>query len=199
MRRSRGAHLAAALLAMLSIGMGAVALAPSGAEAQLRDPPLGWDMWDPGWTQRDTWRPERMDRNLRWRMTRHWAFMQDGVPAPYRGAHNPLPQMPDVIREGRAAYLENCASCHDPSGTGHGEAGLALSPSPALLAHLIRMPRAVDEYLMWTIAEGGEPFGTQMPAFKGKLTEDQIWKIITYMRAGFPGDPVADEADDDRP
>lgn len=97
MRRSREAQLAAALLAMLSIGLGAVPLYPSEAEAQLRDPPLGWDMWDPGWTQRDTWRPERMDRNLRWRMTRHWAFMQDGVPAAYRGAQNPMPQMPDVI------------------------------------------------------------------------------------------------------
>ena len=25
-----------------------------------------------------------------------------------------------------------------------------------------------------------------MPAFKGALTEEQIWQIVTYMRAGFP-------------
>jgi mono/diheme cytochrome c family protein len=69
---------------------------------------------------------------------------------------------------------------------GHGEAGLALYPSPALLADLIRMPRAVDEYLLWTISEGGEPFATAMPAFKDKLTREQIWQIVTFMRAGFP-------------
>ena len=47
--------------------------------------------------------------------------------------------------------------------------GNALYPSPALLAHLLRMPQAVDEYLLWAISEGGDPFGTAMPAFKGPL------------------------------
>ena len=55
-----------------------------------------------------------------------------------------------------------------------------------LLAHLIRMPDAVDEYLLWAISDGGKPFGTKMPAFKDALTEEQIWQIVTYMRAGFP-------------
>jgi mono/diheme cytochrome c family protein len=48
------------------------------------------------------------------------------------------------------------------------------------------MPDAVDEYLLWAISEGGKSFGTNMPAFKDALTEEQIWQIITYMRAGFP-------------
>jgi hypothetical protein len=48
------------------------------------------------------------------------------------------------------------------------------------------MPQTVDEYLLWAIAEGGRPFGTAMPAFKDALTREQIWQIITYMRAGFP-------------
>jgi mono/diheme cytochrome c family protein len=44
----------------------------------------------------------------------------------------------------------------------------------------------VDEYLLWTIAEGGVQFGTGMPAYREVLTERQIWWIVTYMRAGFP-------------
>jgi mono/diheme cytochrome c family protein len=119
-------------------------------------------------------------------MTRHQAFIKNGVPAAYRAARNPLAKTPDTIREGSVLYAENCASCHDASGLGRGEAGLALYPSPALLAHLIRMPDAVDAYLLWAISDGGKPFGTKMPAFKDTLTEDQIWRIITYMRAGFP-------------
>jgi mono/diheme cytochrome c family protein len=186
MNRNRRASWIAALLVALSMGLAFAALYPSGARAQLRDPPLGWDMWDPGWTRRDSWDPQRADQSLRWRMTRHQAFMKEGVPAAYRTARNLMTKTPETIREGSVLYAENCASCHGASGWGHGEAGLALYPSPALLAHLIRMPDAVDEYLLWSISDGGKPFGTKMPAFKDALTEEQIWQIITYMRAGFP-------------
>jgi mono/diheme cytochrome c family protein len=119
-------------------------------------------------------------------MTRHETFMRDGVPTAYRGARNPMSRTPDTVREGGALYAKECAICHDASGMGHGDAGLALYPSPALLAHLLRMPQAVDEYLLWAISEGGEPFGTAMPAFKEALASEEIWQIITYMRAGFP-------------
>lgn len=69
---------------------------------------------------------------------------------------------------------------------GDGEAGKSLTPSPALLAYLIQRPFAADEYLLWSISEGGKPFGTGMPAFKDTLKRDQIWKIIAFMRGGFP-------------
>jgi mono/diheme cytochrome c family protein len=45
---------------------------------------------------------------------------------------------------------------------------------------------AVDEYLLWTISEGGKPFDTDMPAFKDVLTPEEIWQVIAFMRAGFP-------------
>jgi hypothetical protein len=64
--------------------------------------------------------------------------------------------------------------------------GKALSPSPALLAYMITKPIAVDEYLLWSISEGGKQFGSAMPSFKETLPREDIWKIITYMRAGFP-------------
>ena len=59
-------------------------------------------------------------------------------------------------------------------------------PSPALLNRFVQMPMAGDEYLLWAISEGGNQFGTDMPAFKDVLSEDEIWTIVTYMRAGFP-------------
>jgi mono/diheme cytochrome c family protein len=186
MKRTRTGPRIAGVRAAFGLALAAAALAPGPARAQLAEPPLGWDMWDPGWTRRDAWQPERMDESLRWRTTRHQAFLRDGVPAAYRGVSNPLRSTPEIIREGGALYLERCAGCHDPAGMGHGDAGLALYPSPALLADLIRMPQAVDEYLLWAIAEGGAPFGTRMPAFKDALSQEQIWQIIAYMRAGFP-------------
>ena len=47
-------------------------------------------------------------------------------------------------------------------------------------------PIAVDEYLLWSISEGGRQFDTEMPAFKGTLSREEIWKVIAFMRAGFP-------------
>ncbi len=51
---------------------------------------------------------------------------------------------------------------------------------------MIRRPISVDEYLLWTVSEGGKEFGSEMPAFKEQLSREEIWHIIAYMRAGFP-------------
>jgi hypothetical protein len=75
---------------------------------------------------------------------------------------------------------------------GNGDLAQALSPSPALLAYLIQQPFAIDQYLLWSISEGGKQFGTAMPAFKDVLTEQQIWQIVAYLRAGFPA--IEDQA-----
>ncbi len=51
---------------------------------------------------------------------------------------------------------------------------------------MIKRRRSVDEYLLWTISDGGAQLGTEMPAYKEILTDNQIWQIVTYMRVGFP-------------
>jgi mono/diheme cytochrome c family protein len=48
-------------------------------------------------------------------------------------------------------------------------------------------PALKDDFFLWTISEGGAQFGSDMPAYKGVLREDQIWEMITYMRAAFEG------------
>ena len=164
----------------------ALTIAAPSTQAQFLDPPLGWDVWDPTWPDRDVWEKEDQDQAVRWRVERHNAYIDQGVSDEFRGANNPLPRIPSVLDAGGSLYQEHCASCHDATGQGHGEAGLTLYPSPALLAHLVRLPSRVDEYLLWTIAEGGGAFETEMPAFKDVLEIEQIWQIITYMRAGFP-------------
>lgn len=170
----------------------ALMLLTTEARAQHLDPPLGWDIWDPTWSTREVWKGESQDETLRWRRERHQIYIDQGVPEAYRDAGNPLARIPSVLEAGHALYVENCTSCHDEGGQGRGEAGLSLFPPPALLVHLIRLPSRVDEYLIWSIAEGGEPFASDMPAFKDTLDTEQIWQIVTYMRAGFP--PIGGEA-----
>ena len=183
--RRIGTRLALAIcgVAMLAVAVGSVFGSRSAAA---QTPPCCRDMWNPDWMQRDMWGPGQMGPGMRQRMARHWTFMHQGIPAVYRGARNPLSPDASTISEGRTLYQENCASCHGATGMGDREAAQALSPSPALLAYMIQMPMAVDEYMLWSISDGGEAFGSAMPAFKGALTNDEIWKIVTYMRAGFP-------------
>ena len=158
--------------------------------------PGGRDWWGPGWMGPGHMMPDGMGRDM-WgwgmmgpgqqaRMQRQWTYMNEGVPAPYRGARNPLRSTDQTLSSGATLYTQNCVRCHGPTGFGDGEEGRSLTPSPALLNYLVQMPMAGDEYLLWTVSEGGRRFGTDMPSFKDTLTEDQIWSIIAYMRAGFP-------------
>jgi mono/diheme cytochrome c family protein len=120
-------------------------------------------------------------------MVRHHQFMMGGVPEAYRSLTDPLPVNSEVISRGRAIYRDHCASCHGPSGLGDGEDGRELSPRPANLACLSRMPMMMDDsYLYWTIAEGGDAFGTAMPAHKDTLSSDEIWSVIRFLQAGLP-------------
>jgi mono/diheme cytochrome c family protein len=112
--------------------------------------------------------------------------MAGGVPLEYRSRRSPYPAATKVIHDGGKLYKSHCATCHGSNGLGDGEAGKDLTPSPAFLDYMIKRPRSVDEYLLWTISEGGAQFGTEMPAFKEILIEQQIWQIVSYMRAGFP-------------
>lgn len=146
------------------------------------------DRWNPWWTDHGMWGPGMITPGQRQRMTRHWSFMNTGLPKEYYGATNPLLPTSEVKEQGNLLYRQNCLKCHGAQGMGDGDIAHSLNPSPALLAHLIQMPMTVDGYLLWSISEGGDQFGTGMPAFKDKLPREVIWKIITFMRAGFPSE-----------
>lgn len=114
-------------------------------------------------------------------------YAREGLPAPYRGKSNPLATTVPVVIKGADLYNARCASCHGLMGFGNGVAGGALRPRPADLAWSLSSSEIKDDYLFWTIAEGGAQFGSNMPAYKNDLKEYQIWEIITYMRAAFEG------------
>ena len=159
----------------------------SGADDELRRELVpGLDIWSQERRPAPLWGAEAVRPDDLSRAKRHDEFMQAGVPLEYRSRRSPYPATTTAILDGGRLYKSHCAACHGPTGLGEGEASRDLTPPPALLAYLIDRPRSVDEYLLWTISEGGEQFGTEMPAFKDVLAERQIWQIVIYMRAGFP-------------
>jgi mono/diheme cytochrome c family protein len=169
----------------------AIAQAGSGPGAGQSAPPQAKepsvDYWQPLWMQRELWGPGNMPPGMRARLLRQTTYMHYGVQKDYQGAKSTVGTSKEVIAAGGKLYGEKCASCHGKDGLGDGQAPRSLLPSPALLAFMIQRPISVDEYLLWSISEGGKQFDTEMPAFKDALARDDIWKIIAYMRAGFSG------------
>ena len=92
-----------------------------------------------------------------------------------------------ALAEGQFLYTKmNCVGCHAHGGGGMG---------PALMDDKWRYGGRIDQ-IAATIAEG-RPNG--MPAWRGKLTEDQIWKLAAYVRSlsGQPSkDVVSSRADE---
>lgn len=148
-------------------------------------PPAGpSNLWEPGPSM--GWNLQSMNPAQRQRMVRSWTFINKEVPESYLSASNDVGYTTKAIAEGAPLYVANCKKCHGETGLGNGELAQDLTPSPALLAYLVQQPIAVDQYLLWSISEGGKKFDTAMPAFKTALTRVQIWQIIAYLRAGFP-------------
>jgi mono/diheme cytochrome c family protein len=181
--------LAIVVLVVVIVATLAAVRLPAGAQTpppQSRDQSV--DYWQPLWMQRELWGPGQMPPGMRARLLRHFTYMQYGVQKQYEGAKSTVGNSKGAIEAGGKLYAEKCATCHGKGGMGDGDPPRSLLPSPALLAFMIQRPVSVDEYLLWSIAEGGAQFQTEMPAFKDTLTQADIWMIIAYMRAGFPGD-----------
>jgi mono/diheme cytochrome c family protein len=98
------------------------------------------------------------------------------VPVDYAGLKNPLG--PGAAAKGAEVFQTNCEMCHGPQGHGDGPAGQSLNPKPRNLAEL--QTKAGDDFLFWRISTG-KP-GTSMVAWKGLLTDEQIWQVVSFIR-----------------
>lgn len=97
----------------------------------------------------------------------------------YGVLENPYAGDASAIATGRQLFLRyNCYGCHG------GRAGGGMGPN---LRDSIWSYGSSDTQLFSTITEG-RPAG--MPAWGGRLPEDQIWQLISYIRSlGTPQEP----------
>ena len=127
--------------------------------------------------------PPRWAANI----ARKQQVIMHGIPQQYATARDPLPDTDAKLRRGRRLFDAHCTGCHGWTGQGSGPEAFALVPAPADLEWLARTPKKRSEpYMYWSIAEGGRPFESDMPAFKDKLARNDIWAVIAYVRAGLP-------------
>ena len=106
------------------------------------------------------------------------------VPAEHAGKTNPFSAeaaeqgSAEAAEQGAEIFKTNCETCHGPQGHGDGPAGQSLDPKPKDLSELQKIN--ADDYLFWRISEG-KP-GTSMVAWKGILSEEQIWQVVSFIR-----------------
>ncbi len=85
---------------------------------------------------------------------------------------NPLARTWDVLDRGRTLFSDYCAQCHGLNGSGGSGANLRMAGDGILHK---------DAFLYWTIAQGGDPTGSDMPPFKSLLSPEQIWSLVLFL------------------
>jgi len=90
---------------------------------------------------------------------------------------NPIRKDEASVNAGRRLYDVNCAMCHGEGGKGDGPVASAYIPQPADLTSQ-RVQSLTDGDIFLRITNG---FGT-MPDFRKKLSPDERWQIVNYVR-----------------
>jgi|SRR5580658_9581634 mono/diheme cytochrome c family protein len=100
------------------------------------------------------------------------------APAKAKAMPNPIPATPQAIGAGMSIYMDRCQNCHGEDGNGKGERADKLSVQPADFTDAHAMSAQTDGELFWKISEGHRP----MPAFEKKLSEEERWQLVDYIR-----------------
>lgn len=90
---------------------------------------------------------------------------------------NPLPPTAQSIADGEAVFKTYCVMCHGVGGKGDGPVGQYFDPRPIDLTAGL-MDQLSDGQLFVMVTNG---IG-RMPPFRGDLTEEQRWQVVTYVR-----------------
>ncbi|MCS7050726.1 MAG: c-type cytochrome [Thermomicrobium sp.] len=80
---------------------------------------------------------------------------------------------------GRIVYVGSCAQCHGADADGKGWLGQLMYPPASPLNDADTRARS-DAELYWIIANGLSFVG--MPGFRDRLSEEQIWSVVSYLR-----------------
>jgi len=109
------------------------------------------------------------------------------VPTEAKERKNPLSTADVNLGATKQLYIDHCSDCHGDSGKGDGSEAMMYEPTPSDLTDTARMNKLTDGEIYYQITEGRKP----MPSFRKRLTEDQRWQMVIFVRslAGAPAPP----------
>jgi mono/diheme cytochrome c family protein len=99
------------------------------------------------------------------------------VPANFKTMKNPVTVGDASTKAGLALYTKNCASCHGRAGLGDGVKARSLKDFPGDFSKA-DFQKQSDGDLFYKTKTGRN----EMPKYEGKLTDEDIWNIVNYMR-----------------
>ncbi|MEK7277488.1 MAG: c-type cytochrome, partial [Chloroflexota bacterium] len=123
---------------------------------------------------------------------------QAKLPPEYAGLTSPFAvNDAEVVSAGRQTFRDNnCAVCHGSELKGDGDFSAALNPRPVNLTDpaLMSLPFVTDTYLFWRVSEGGSqtPFLSAMPMWKVKLSDEERWQLVAFIRSQTAVEAVAE-------
>ncbi|MDX9812874.1 MAG: cytochrome c [Bacteroidales bacterium] len=99
------------------------------------------------------------------------------VPAEFKNMKNPVASNEASIKAGGALYMKNCASCHGKTGLGDGVKSRALKDYAGDFSGAYYQNQTDGEHFYKT------KFGrNEMPKYEGKMSDEDIWNMVNYMR-----------------
>ena len=93
---------------------------------------------------------------------------------------NPIAYSADALKDGQAHFGHHCQICHGLDGQNTGVPFAAKMSPPVADLKDADVQGYTDGQLKWIIENGIEPSG--MPGWKGILEDDEMWKIVHYIR-----------------
>ena len=95
---------------------------------------------------------------------------------------NPLSADAATLAAGKAVFKDKCAGCHGPAGLGDGPDSEPEARADMDLTNPKRAGRNPDGVVYYKVLNGRrKPY--KMPSFKGELTDQQIWSVVTYAQS----------------
>lgn len=99
------------------------------------------------------------------------------VPEEYKTMKNPVEKNKISEKAGMSLYIKNCASCHGKTGLGDGVKSRTLKDFAGDFSGKYYQDQTDGEHFYKTRNGRGE-----MPKYEGKLTDEEIWQTVNYMR-----------------
>jgi mono/diheme cytochrome c family protein len=95
----------------------------------------------------------------------------------------PVPYTAKSIARGKQFYLIYCVACHDQDGKGLGRRDFSGTPPADLTDPDAWSHGTSPEAVFSDIREGTKD---DMPAFKDRLTDEQVWHVVNFVRSLWP-------------